>query len=194
MMKKNLLILILGFVLLPVCSLAKDNPDQYTRTIKLFRDSPVSGKFFKNSYGYAVMPVVGKGGIVIGASFGKGKVYRGGKVRGMVSMAKVSLGFQLGGQAFSEIIFFQDKRAYEEFIRGTFEFDATASAVAITAAAQARAGTAGKTAGVSSGPAKGKQVFGKYVKGMAIFIHVKGGLMYEASIGGQTFTFEKLKP
>lgn len=194
MMKRIFLLLIFGFVFLPGGSMAKDDPDQYVRTIKLFRSSPVCKKFFENSYGYAVLPVVGKGGIVIGASFGKGKVYRGGKVTGLVSMAKLSVGFQLGGQAFSEIIFFQDKRAYEEFTRGTFEFDATASAVAITASAQARSGTTGKTAGVSTGPTKGKQVVGKYVKGMATFVHIKGGLMYEASIGGQSFTLEKLKP
>jgi lipid-binding SYLF domain-containing protein len=192
-MKKHIvLILAAAIILLPASSMAEDKPDQYSQTIKLFRDSPVVKTFFNNAYGYAVLPVIGKGGVGIGGAFGKGKVYRGGKLTGRVTMLKLSFGFQLGGQAFSEAIFFQDKRAYEEFISGTFEFDATASAVAITAGAQAKVGTTGKTAGVSSGPATGKQLAGKYVKGMAVFVHVKGGLMYEASIGGQVFSFEKL--
>jgi lipid-binding SYLF domain-containing protein len=103
-----------------------------------------------------------------------------------------SIGFQLGGEAFSEIIFFQDKRAYDEFTSGNFEFGATAQAVVITAGAQAKAGTAGASAGASAGPKTGVQAETNYVKGMAIFVHSKGGLMYEASIGGQKFTFKSL--
>lgn len=192
MRKAILLMLFAGLIFLPVSSIAEDKPDQYARTIKLFKDSPVAKKFFDTAYGYAVLPFVGKGGVGVGASFGKGKVYRGGKVTGLVTMLKLSFGLQLGGQAFSEVIFFQDKRAYEEFISGTFEFDATASAVAITAGAQAKVGTTGKTVGVSAGPATDRQLAGKYVKGMAVFVHVQGGLMYEASVGGQVFSFEKL--
>jgi lipid-binding SYLF domain-containing protein len=107
-------------------------------------------------------------------------------------MAKVTVGFQLGGQAFSQIIFFQDKRAYNEFTGGNFEFDATASAVAITAGVQAKAGTEGGTAGASAGPATGTQADIEYYKGMAVFVHAKGGLMYEAAIGGQKFNFTPL--
>ena len=162
------------------------------RALKVFKDSPVARKFFDNAYGYAIFPLVGKGGVVVGASFGKGRVYRQGKLTGHVNLAKLSLGFQLGGQAFSELIFFKDKRAYEEFISGTFEFDATASAIAITAGIQAQAGTTGSTAGASTGPATGKQFGANYNKGMVIFIHAKGGLMYEASVGGQIFSFEPL--
>jgi hypothetical protein len=102
------------------------------------------------------------------------------------------VGFQLGGQAFSEIIFFQDKRAYAEFTSGTFEFDASASAVVITAGAQAKAGTEGGTAGASAGPATGAQASIGYTKGVAVFVHTKGGLMYEATIGGQRFNFTPL--
>ena len=192
MKKIIILMLTAGLFLLPAGSMGKEKPDQYSRTIELFKSSPAAKKFFDTAYGYAVLPVVGKGGVGVGGSFGKGKVYRGGKLKGRVTMAKISIGFQLGGQAFSEIIFFQDKRAYEEFTSGTFEFDAMASAVAITAGAQAKAGTTGKSAGVSAGPATGKQLAGKYVKGMAVFVHVQGGLMYEASIGGQAFSFEKM--
>jgi lipid-binding SYLF domain-containing protein len=102
----------------------------------------------------------------------------------------LSIGFQLGGQAFSEIIFFQDKRAYDEFTGGNFEFDASASAVAITAGVQVKAGTEGATAGASAGPATGAQAETSYRKGMVVFVHAKGGLMYEAAIGGQKFSYK----
>ena len=164
----------------------------YSGTIGVFRKSPQVQPYFATAYGYAVFPTVGKGGLGIGGSYGKGQVYRGGTVTGKVSLVKVSIGFQAGGQVFSEIIFFEDKRAYEEFTSGSFELDAQASAVAITAAAQAQTGTTGNTAGASTGPATGVQAKGEYVKGLAIFVHVKGGLMYEAAVGGQKFSFEPL--
>ncbi len=163
--------------------------DQFSDTIALFKKSPAVKSFFKNAYGYAVFPNVGKGGIGIGGAYGKGKVYRGGKVTGTVSLFKASIGLQLGGQVFSEIIFLKDKRAYHDFTSGNFEFDATASAVAITVGAEARAGTQGTTAGVSSSPQAGTQVASGYRKGMAVFVHAKGGLMFEAAVGGQKFSF-----
>jgi lipid-binding SYLF domain-containing protein len=164
--------------------------DKYANTISVYKKSEVVQPFFSNAYGYAVFPTIGKGGIGIGASYGEGQVYRGGKVTGTASLAKMSIGFQLGGQAFSQIIFFEDKRAYDEFTSGNFEFDASASAVAITAGAQAKAGTEGATAGASAGPATGAQAKASYHKGMAVFVHTKGGLMYEAAIGGQKFSFK----
>lgn len=167
--------------------------DKFSDTINVFKKSEAVQPFFKNAYGYAVFPTVGKAGIGIGGSYGKGQVYKGGKVTGEVSLIKGSIGWQLGGQAFSQMIFFEDKRAYDEFTGGEFEFDATASAVAITAGAQAKAGTEGATAGVSAGPATGAQAKTSYHKGMAVFVHTKGGLMYEASIGGQKFTFKPKK-
>ncbi|MGD9310001.1 MAG: hypothetical protein PVG51_12710 [Desulfosarcina sp.] len=88
------------------------------------------------------------------------------------------------------MIFFQDKRAFDEFTSGNFEFDAAASAVAITAGVQAKAGTEGATAGASAGPATGAQAEIKYHKGMAVFVYTKGGLMYEAAIGGQKFSYK----
>ena len=121
-----------------------------------------------------------------------GQVYRQGTVTGTAVLVKLSVGFQLGGQAFSEMIFFKDKRAYDEFTKGTFEFDASASAVAVTAGAQAQTGSSGSSAGLSAGPATGKQLGGSYRKGMAIFVHTKGGLMYEAAVGGQVFNFKAL--
>lgn len=163
--------------------------DSYSDAIEVFQKSPTVQPFFKDCYGYAVFPTIGKGGIGIGGAYGTGQVYQGGKVTGTTSLIKVSIGWQLGGQAFSEIIFFKDKRAYDDFTGGNFEFDATASAVAITAGAQAKAGTEGATAGASAGPATGKQAKTIYQKGMAVFVHAKGGLMYEAAIGGQKFSF-----
>ncbi len=103
-----------------------------------------------------------------------------------------ALRMQLGGQAYSQIIFFEDKRAYDDFLGGNFEFDASASAVAITAGAQASARTTGTTAGASVGSATGKQASTNYHKGMAVFVHTKGGLMYEAALGGQKYSFKPI--
>jgi lipid-binding SYLF domain-containing protein len=179
-----------------ILALALANPvqaDKFTDTIQVFKKSEAVQPFFKNAYGYAVFPTIGKAGIGIGGSYGTGQVYKGGKVTGEVSVIKGSIGWQLGGQAFSQMIFFKDKRAYDEFTSGNFEFDATASAVALTAGVQASAGTEGGSAGASAGPATGKQAKTSYHKGMVVFTHAKGGLMYEASIGGQKFTFKPKK-
>ncbi len=172
---------------------AESTIKDYSRQLRTFRESAVSAPFFHDSYGYAFFPTVGKGAVGIGGAYGKGQVYRNGRVTGTASLFKVTIGFQLGGQAFSELIFFKNRRAYDRFINGSFELDATASAVAITAGAQATTGTAGNSAGLSSGPQTGQQLGGHYVNGTAIFIHTKGGLMYEAAIGGQKFTFTPLK-
>lgn len=164
--------------------------DGYTNTIEVFEKSEAVQHFFKKAYAYAVFPTVGKAGFIVGGAYGKGQVYRGGKITGETSLVKGSIGFQLGGQAFRQIIFFEDKRAYNEFISGNFEFDAAASAVVITAGAQAKAGTEGASAGASAGPATGAQATTSYRKGMAVFVHIKGGLMYELSVGGQKFSFK----
>ena len=166
--------------------------EDYSSTINVFKQSPPVQPYFKNAYGYAVFPTVGKGGLGIGGAYGKGQVYRDGKVTGTTKLTKITIGFQAGGQAFSQIIFFQDKRAYDDFTSGEFAFDAQASAVAITAGAQAQAGSTGATAGASAGPKTGAHAETSYHKGMAIFVHTKGGLMYEAAIGGQKFSFKPL--
>jgi lipid-binding SYLF domain-containing protein len=164
----------------------------YSNAIKVFRDSPVVQPYFKNAYGYAIFPTIGKGGIGIGGAHGSGQVYVGDKVTGKTSMTQLTIGLQLGGQAYSQIIFFEDKRAYQEFTSGNFEFGAQASAVAITAGAQAQAGTTGAAASASPGGSAGAQAATKYQKGMAVFTRAKGGLMYEAAIGGQKFSFEPI--
>ena len=167
--------------------------DAFTDTIAFFQKSDDLKPFFNTAYGYAVFPNVGKGAVGIGGAYGHGKVYKEGRVTGVATMVKISFGFQLGGQVFREIIFFQDQRSYDEFTSGSFEFDATASAVAITAGAQAQAGTGGTSVGASTGPDTGIQSGPGYTKGMAIFFHSKGGFMAEAAIGGQKFTFEPIK-
>jgi len=164
----------------------------YSNAIKVFKDSPVVQPYFNNAYGYAVFPTIGKGGVGIGGAHGSGQVYVGDKVTGETSMTQLTIGWQLGGQAYSQIIFFEDKRAYQEFTSGNFEFGAQASAVAITAGAQAQAGTTGAAASASPGGSAGKQAATKYQKGMAVFTRAKGGLMYEAAIGGQKFSFEPI--
>ena len=180
----------LAILILIVCFSGLAVADSYSKAISVFKQSEAVQPFFENCYGYAIFPTIGKGGIGIGGAYGKGKVYQGGQFMGTTSLTKLSIGFQLGGQAFSQIIFFQDKRAYMEFIGGEFEFDASASAVAITAGVQAKAGTEGATGSATAGPATGVQAETRYYKGMAVFVHSKGGLMYEAAIGGQKFQFE----
>jgi len=166
--------------------------DEYDDTLKTFREAGQSGKLFAKSYGYAVFPTIGKGGIGIGAAHGSGRVYAKGKHVGDTSMTQITVGAQLGGQAYSQIVLFEDKRAFDEFTSGNFEFGAQATAVAITAGATAQAGTAGAAASASAGRNDAK-TSGDYHKGMAVFIVVKGGLMYEASIGGQKFSYTPRK-
>jgi lipid-binding SYLF domain-containing protein len=158
-------------------------------TVAEFKKAGESAEFFSNSYGYAVFPTIGKGGIGVGAAHGTGGVYQGGKRVGEVTMNQVSVGFQFGGQAFSEIIFFKDKSAFDNFISGNFEFDAGASVIAIKANASASAGTSGTTA--AAGTSKGSQTDTRgYYKGMAVFTIAKGGLMYEATLAGQKFKYK----
>ena len=165
--------------------------DDYDTTIGVFKGAGESANFFDNSYGYAVFPSIGKGAIGIGGAHGDGRVYAKGAHVGNTSMTQLTVGFQLGGQAFSQIIFFEDKRAFDEFTSGNFEFGAQATAVAITASASAAATTTGDSAGSSAGKHDAKTV-GKYHKGVATFTVAKGGLMYEASIGGQKFSYSPI--
>ena len=180
-------------LLLTVAWMSPAHADKFTDTIAIYKKSPTVQPFFKNSYGYAVFPTVGKAGFVVGGAYGNGQVYVKGKITGTAELVKASIGFQAGAQAFSQMIFFQDKRAYGEFTSGNFEFEAGVSAVAITAGVQAKAGTEGATAGASAGPATGAQAETSYHKGMVVFVHTKGGLMYEASVGGQSFSFKPKK-
>ncbi|MBV1914241.1 MAG: lipid-binding SYLF domain-containing protein [Pseudomonadales bacterium] len=166
--------------------------DEYLDTVATFKKAGESGSFFNHSYGYAVFPTVGKGGFWIGGAYGSGRVYRLGSAIGDTTMAQLSIGFQLGGQAFSQIIFFKDERAFTEFTEGNFEFAADAGVVAVTAGANASASTTGASAGASAGKNDATTV-GRYHKGMAVFTIAKGGLMYEATVSGQKFSYQPLR-
>ena len=125
--------------------------------------------FFETAYGYVIFPNVGKGGLGVGGAAGNGAVYEQNSLAGMAKLSQLSIGFQAGGQAYSEVIFFETKAELDKFKASKFEFSAQASAVAVTAGASANA---------------------KYTDGVMVFTMAKGGLMYEASIGGQKFKFE----
>ena len=166
--------------------------DDYADALKTFRNASQSKHYLDKAYGYALFPTIGKGGVGLGAAHGSGRVYVKGKHVGDTTMNQVSVGLQLGGQAFSQIIFFEDERALKEFTSGNFEFGAEASAVAITAAAGGTAGTTGASAGASGGK-NDATAAGRYYKGMATFTIAKGGLMYQATVGGQKFGYKAVK-
>ncbi len=163
--------------------------DEISDTRQIFLDAGKSAKYFKSSYGYAIFPTIGKAGVGIGGAFGKGKVYAQNKYTGDTRMSQLSVGFQLGAQGYSQVIFFQDERAYKEFTSGNFEFGATAEVVAITAGASASAKTTGSSATASGGKNNAATASNGYHKGMMVFTIAKGGIMYEASISGQKFKF-----
>ncbi|XEM48886.1 YSC84-related protein [Agaribacterium sp. ZY112] len=164
--------------------------DKYAESLAKFKANPAVGSKLNSAYAYALFPTIGKGGFGIGGAHGKGKVYKSGAVTGTSKMSQLTIGLQLGGQAYSQIILFQNKKAYDQFTSGKFEFGAQATAVAITASANASAGTTGNAAGASSKADAGVQN-AEWVNGMLVFTYAKGGLMYEASIGGQKFSYKK---
>jgi lipid-binding SYLF domain-containing protein len=173
-------------------TLTNAQADEYQDTLDIFKNAAGSSDFFKHSHGYAVFPTISKVGFVIGGGGGNGRVYENGKYVGDTTMGQLSIGLQLGAQGFSQIIFFEDKSAFDKFTSGNFEFSADVSAVVITAGASASGGTAGSTAG-ASGTKDHAAVEGEYVKGMATFVVIKGGLMYEAVLAGQKFEYTPLK-
>jgi hypothetical protein len=156
--------------------LAEPTAEKYADTVSLFKHAGKSAAFFHHSYGYAIFPTVGEGAFVVGGAGGKGGVFVGGRQIGEATLAQVSVGFQAGGK--------------DEFESG-FEFGADASVTAITASADASAGTDGTQAGASGGE-KDATTSGRWYKGMAVFTIAKGGLMYQAAIAGQKFTFHPL--
>ena len=146
-------------------------PDPKTiEALNKFKKLPALKPYFKKAKGYAVFPNIGKAGIGIGGARGKGEVFEKDEVIGSTSVTQLTIGLQLGGQAFSQIIFFKDKKDLERFTQGNFEFGASASAALITEGVNASA---------------------DYSDGVAVLTFSKGGLMYEASIGGQKFSFQK---
>ena len=151
-------------------SKVKKASDKTIKALNTFKNKSSLKPYFKKARGYAVFPNIGKGGIGIGGARGKGEVFEKGNVIGSTTLTQLSIGFQLGGQAFSQIIFFKDKKSLERFTEGNFEFGASASAALISEGANASA---------------------DYSDGVAVLTFSKGGLMYEASIGGQKFSYEE---
>ncbi len=136
---------------------------------KMIKETSKLETFKSEAYGYAVFPKVTKAGIGIGGAMGNGVVYRNHEVVGTSKLKQASIGLQLGGQQYSEVIFFENKKAFEHFTNGNLKFSAQASAVAIT---------------------EGASIDVAYKDGVAVFTRAKVGLMYEASIGGQHFKYE----
>lgn len=185
-MKKLLFLLLVMTVTTPVFGAA--SLQDCKETLEKFRKLGNVPELLAESYGYAILPTIGKGGIGIGAGGGTGCVFRQGAHTGKVSMGQVTIGWQLGGQAYSQIILFKNSDVYNDFTKGQFEFGADATAVALTYGAAAGASTKGASA--SAGDTKAT---GMWKRGMAVFTLAKGGLMYEASIGGQKFKFTPLR-
>jgi lipid-binding SYLF domain-containing protein len=133
------------------------------------KSDPGLKKFFDEAAGYAVFPTVGKGAVGVGGAYGRGELYEGGQLEGYCTLTQASIGLALGGQAYTELIFFETKAALDQFKTGNFAFAAQASAVALKSGASANA---------------------KYTDGVAVFTMGQAGLMYEASIGGQKFNYK----
>ena len=178
--------LFIFLVTLPV--FAESNTEEDQAALKALLVSDVVSKFHNSAYGYAIFPTIGKGGFGIGGAHGTGRVYVGGKKTGDVSMTQLTIGFQLGGQAYRQVVYFEDKRAFDDFTSGNFEFGAQAEAIAITSSAGASAGSEG-----ASASANATQAEAKYYKGMIVFTMGKGGLMYQATIGGQKYSYTASK-
>ncbi len=166
--------------------------DEFSDTADLFRNANESAAFFRNCYGYAIFPTIGEGGFIVAGAHGTGRVYVHGDYVGDTTVTQVSVGAQAGAQAYSQIVFFRDRRAFREFTTGNFEFSADATAVAITAGAGMRAGTTGANANVSGGK-NDAGTKGGYHKGMAVFTVVKGGAMVQAVLAGQKYSYTPKK-
>jgi lipid-binding SYLF domain-containing protein len=169
---------LMGLLVLGACSTAPSTPADKTDLRNSSADAvnqaqhndPSMQKLIADSAGYAVFPSIGKGAIGVGGAYGKGDVYQNGSVVGYCDMTQGSIGLQLGGQDYTEILIFQTPDAVERFKSGNFRFDAQATAVAIQSGAGADA---------------------KFADGVAVFTMNEAGLMYEASVGGQKFSYQE---
>jgi len=170
-MKTKISIIILILSIFSIESYAQKNDvEEANNTINEFKEKDSGmGKFFSEATGYAVFPGVGKGGLGVGGASGKGTVFKGGKPVADVKLSQVTIGLQAGGQKYAEVIFFENAETYNDFISGNFEFAAQVSAVALKAGASADAA---------------------YKDGLLVVTMAIGGLMYEASVGGQKFKVE----
>jgi lipid-binding SYLF domain-containing protein len=170
-LSSGLLFLLILFTGATAAGWDPDKTAEARQAIAAFKKAdPSLKRFFNAAHAYAVFPTVGKGGFGIGGAYGRGLVFKGGQVVGKTSLTQLTIGFQLGGQAYREIIFFEDRPTFDDFKQGNFELSAQASAVAATFGASADA---------------------DFDNGVAVFTLAKGGLMYEASIGGQKFSYDQ---
>ena len=172
-MKKIYLITFLTFCTFAAFAQSEEKVEKIIEDSKEAKEEFLEGdwqmkKHFSEAYGYVIYPNVGKGGIGIGGAAGNGVAYEQGEMVGMAKLSQVSIGFQWGGQAYREVIFFESKKEMDRFKENKVELSAQVSAVAVTAGASADA---------------------KYVEGVMVFTMQKGGLMYEAAVGGQKFKF-----
>lgn len=149
----------------------KNDVNKASKTIADFKktNSEIT-KYFNSAYGYAIFSGIGKGGLGVGGATGRGTVFKGGTAVADCKMTQVTIGFQAGGQKYAEVIFFENAKAYERFVGNKFEFAAQVSAVALKS---------------------GVSLDAEYRDGMMVFTKAIGGLMYEASLGGQKFKTEK---
>ena len=147
--------------------LVKDSQEALSTMLK---DTPKLNSFYNKAYGYVVFPKVTKAGIGIGGAAGRGIVFKGQQVIGSANLKQASVGLQSGGQQYSEVIFFENKKSFDNFTNGKLKFGAQASAVALK---------------------EGASIDAAYNEGVAVFTKTKGGLMYEASIGGQHFKYKE---
>jgi lipid-binding SYLF domain-containing protein len=169
-------LIVLGMVLLGTSASLRAADEkrekEVTNTIQQFNKADEGMvKFFDGAAGYAVFPTVGKGAIGVGGAHGKGLVFEKGKLIGETSLTQVTVGLQLGGQSYAEVVFFETAEALDAFKKGKFALSAQVSAVAAASGASANA---------------------KYQLGVAVFTLAKSGLMYEASVGGQKFKFKAI--
>ncbi|MBX3359778.1 MAG: lipid-binding SYLF domain-containing protein [Phycisphaeraceae bacterium] len=168
-----------GALVINGCSTAPSSPEKkqelssnaQTALSKAKLADPSLQAFLDKAEGYAIFPTVGKGGAIVGGAYGRGEVYHKGAMIGYCDLSQATVGLQLGGQSYTELIVFQTPAALETFKRGDFAFAAQATAVALKSGAGANA---------------------KYTNGVAVFTFAEAGLMAEASIGGQSFTFQPL--
>jgi lipid-binding SYLF domain-containing protein len=173
----SVLVLLAVLLAVPARPLSAQDEQHRTRceqTIELFRKTdPDIGKFFGSSVGYAIFPSVGKGAFIVGGAAGTGCLFQGGTIIGQAKLVQATVGLQLGGQSYAEVIFFENHDAIEAFKSNSLELSAQVSAVAASSGASANA---------------------KYRLGVLVFTLAKTGLMYEASVGGQKFSFKPLEP
>jgi lipid-binding SYLF domain-containing protein len=181
-MKKNnmirLVIFALTVLLLPYSIKAQDAEEKQKilseskeAQAAFIKKDPSMSKLFTSSYGYVIFPKITKAGLVVGGSGGDGAVYEQGKSIGTAKAAQVTVGAQIGAQAYREVIFFENKDVLDRFKDNKVEFSAQISAVAAKSGVSANA---------------------KYTDGIVIFTDDLGGLMAEASVGGQKFTYKPL--